>query len=90
MSNDKLKKLAQECISLDDVYDECENCGRPVLLHLDVAEDCTRSVEETAEVVAKSWQDLRKRLKPLLKQIKEERQKEQEQTVFIDGIERLI
>ena len=34
-SNDRLKKLAQECISLDDVYDKCENCGCPVLLHPD-------------------------------------------------------
>ena len=47
-------------------------------------------MEETAEVVAKNWQDLKKTLKPLLKQIKEERQKEEEQTVFIDGIEYLI
>ena len=85
-SNDRLKKLAQECISLDDVYDKCENCGCPVLLHPDRTKDCRRSVEETAEVVAKNWRDLKKRLKPLFKQIKEERQKEEEQIVFINGI----
>ena len=61
-----------------------------ILLYHDSTKDCTRSVEETAEVVAKNWQDLKKPLKPLLKQIKEERQKEEEQTVFIDGIEYLI
>ena len=52
MSNEKLKKLAQHCISLDDVYDKCENSGQPTLLYQEG--DCTRTVEETPEVVAKN------------------------------------
>ena len=75
MSNGKLKKLAQECISLDDVYDKCENCGQTILLHQEGDSDCTRTVEKTAETVAKNQSDLKKRLKPILKEIKEERQK---------------
>ena len=67
MSNDNLKKLVKECISLDDIYDKCEECGRPTLLH---EEDiCTRTVEEGLEVVAKNWRDSRRRLKPILKEI---------------------
>ena len=88
MSKDTLKKLAEECISLNDVYDECSNCGRPTLLHKE--DECTRTVEETAEVVAKNWSDLRKRLKPILKEIQGERRKEAEQTVYLDGIEHLM
>ena len=85
--NDALKKLAKECISLDDVYDECDKCGRPTLLHKE--EECTRTVEEGLKVVAKNWRDLRK-LKPIFNEIQEERKKEVEQTVYLDGIEQII
>ena len=88
MSNNALKKQAKECISLDDMYDECDKCGRPTLLHKE--EECTRTVEEGLEVVAKNWRDLRRRLKPILKEIQEERKKEAEQTVYLDGIEQII
>ena len=67
LSNKALKKLAKECVSLDDVYDECEECGRPTILHKE--EECTRDVEEGPEAVAKNWTDLRRRLKLILKQI---------------------
>ena len=86
--NKDLKKLASEYISLDDVYDECEECGRPVILHQQ--EECTRDVEEGLEVIAKNWRDLKKRLKPILKEIKLEREKEREQNVYLDGIERIV
>ena len=67
LSNDILKKLAKECVSLDDVYDECEECRRPTLLHKEEA--CTRDVDEGLDVIAKNWRDLRWRLKPILKEI---------------------
>merc|ERR1712237_60334 len=63
-------------------------CGRPTLLHEEG--ECTRTVEETAEVVAKNWSDLRKRLKPILKEIQRERKKEDEQNVYLDGIKHLV
>ena len=71
MSNDNLKKLAKECISLDNVYNECDKCGRPTLLHKE--DECTRTVEEGPEVVAKNWRNFRRTLKPILKEIQEER-----------------
>ena len=43
LSNKDFKKLASEYISLDDIYDECEECGRPVILHM--TEECTRDVD---------------------------------------------
>ena len=76
MSNDALKKLFREYISLDDVYDECDECSRPKLLNKE--EEYTRTVEEGLEVVAKNWRDLSRRLKPVLKEIKEEQRKEAE------------
>ena len=84
LSNKDLKKLASEYISLDDVYDECEECGRPVILHQQ--EECTRDVEEGLEVIANNWRDLKKWLKPILKEIKLEREKGREQNVYLDKI----
>ena len=53
-------------------------------------EECTRDVEEGLEVIAKNWRDLKKQLKPILKEIKLEREKEREQNVYLDGIERIV
>ena len=52
LSNYNRKKLAQECISLDDVYDKCKECGRPTLLHKE--EVYMREVEEGFEVMPKT------------------------------------
>ena len=52
LSNKDWKKLASEYISLDDVYDECEDWGRPVIL--DKEKECTRDVDESLEVIAKN------------------------------------
>ena len=49
-----------------------------------------RTVDEGLEVVAKSWRDLRRRLKPILKEIQDERRKEVEQTVYLDRIKSMI
>ena len=76
LSNIDLKKLVNEYISLDDIYDECDDCGRPVILHLNPSEECTRNLDKSLEVVAKNWKELRRRLKPILKDIKQERMKE--------------
>ena len=85
MSDENLKKLVKQLISLDDVYDQCDECRRPILLHKE--EEYTRDVEEGLEVVAKNWRYLRRRLKLILKEIQEERKKEDEQNVYFDGIE---
>ena len=78
----------KELVSLDNVYDEGEECGRPTLLHKE--DECKRDVDKGLEVVTWNWRDLRRRLKPILKEIKEERMKESEQNVYLDGIERIV
>ena len=57
LSNDNLMKLVSNFISTDDIYDKCMNCGQPSLLHKEG--DCTRMVEETADVVNKIWTHFR-------------------------------
>ena len=42
LSNKYLKKLVSEYISLEDIYDEFDQCGRPILLHKDPGEEYTR------------------------------------------------
>ena len=90
LSNKDFKKLVSEYISLEDIYDECDQCGRPIILHQDPGGECTRDSDEGLEVIAKNWRDLKKWLKLILKDIKEERTKEKEQNVYLDGIERIV
>ena len=69
-SNDNLKKLVANCISLEDVYDKCGSCGQPTLLHKEGA--CTRTEKEPPDVVNKIWTDW-KRVKLILMKLREER-----------------
>ena len=57
LSNKDLKNFASEYISLDNVYDECKECGRPIILHQE--KECTRYVDEGLEVIVKNWRDLK-------------------------------
>ena len=59
-----------------------------MILHQE--EECTRDVDESLEVKAKNWRDFKKRLKPILKYIKKEREKEKEQNVYLDGIKQIV
>ena len=53
-------------------------------------EECTREVDEGLDVMAKDWSLLKKVLKPILKEIKEERAEGKKQVVYLDGIERIV
>ena len=78
LSAKDLKKLVSEYITLSDIsyLDECDNCGRPILLHKEPGEECTRDSNEGLEVIAKNWHELKRRLKLILKEIEEERAEE--------------
>ena len=88
MSNDDLRKRIASLISLEDWADECGICGRPSLLHRDGP--CTRKERESPDVVIKIWSDFKKRVKPFLATLKTDFQKEAEQGVLLDGLQRLI
>ena len=87
-----LKKLVSEYITLSDIsyLDECDNCGRLVLLHKEPSEECTRESDEGLEVIAKNWCELKRRLKPILKEIEEERAEEKKQNIYLEGIDRIV
>ena len=59
LSNKDLKKLVSEYISLEDIYDQCDKCGRPILLLQKPDEECTRESDEGLDVVNKNWSILR-------------------------------
>ena len=54
LSDKDLKKLVSEYISLRDIYDECEECRRPILLHKEPGEECTRDSDKGLEIIAKN------------------------------------
>ena len=63
---------------------------KTLLLHQQPDEECTREVDEGPDVINKVWTHLKKRLKPILKEIKAERSKEKEQNLYLDVIERIV
>ena len=47
-------------------------------------------MDEGPDVINKNWSLLKKRLKPILKEIKEERAEEKKQSVYLDVIEKIV
>ena len=90
LSDKDLKKLVSEYISLRDIYDEFEEYGRPVLLYKEPGEECTRESDEGLEVIAENWRDLRRRLKPIIKDIEEERSEEKKRNIYLEGIRETV
>ena len=90
LSDNDLKKLVGEYISLRDIYDECEDFGRPILLHKEPGEECMRDSDEELEVIAKNSHDLKRRLKPIIKDIEEERSEEKKWNIYLEGIREIV
>ena len=93
LSNDDLRKRLDSQIALTDWIDECSKCGYPRLLHKDhvLHRDaaCTRQ-EEVPNILRENWKAYTQRVKPILKLIQTEREKEIEQGTFLKGIEKLM
>ena len=92
LSAKDLKMLVSEYVYLSDIsyLDKCDICGRPILLHKEPGEECTRDSDEGLEVIAKNWRELKRRLKPILKEIEEERAEEKKQSVYLDGMREIV
>ena len=92
LSNDDLKKRLASQIALEDWTDECSKCGYPRLLHKDYAlhrdATCTQGME-VPNILRENWKEYNKRVKPILKMMKEEMKKKMEQGVLLQGLERL-
>ena len=89
--NDDLKKHQAMQIDIQDWTDECGKCGYPKLLHKELHREaaCTQE-QEVPNVLKKNWEEFKKRVKPILKILKEEFKKDLEQGVFLDGMTKLI
>ena len=93
LSNDNLKKGLASQIALEDWTDECSKCGYPKLLHKDyvVHHDsaCTQEME-APNILRENWKEFNKRVKPILKLMKEEIKKDMEQGKLFKGLKVLI
>ena len=93
LSNDNLKKHLASQIALEDWTDECSKCGYPKLLHKDHVlhcdAACTREME-VPNILRENWKEFHKRMKPILKSLKEEMKKDMEQGVLLQGLRELI
>ena len=86
LSNDNLKKRLASQIAREDWTDECSKCGYPRLLHKDYAlhhdAACTREME-VPNILRENWKEFNKRVKSILKIMKEEMKKDMEQGVLL-------
>ena len=91
LSHDELKKRLVSQINLDDWADECAKCGYPKLLHKELhrASACQQE-QEVPNILIKNWAEYRKRVKPLLRELKEAKRKDAEQGVLLEGLTKLI
>ena len=95
--NDDLKWRLDSQISLEDWTDECSKCGYPKLLHKDhvLHRDaaCNRGAE-VPNILKKNWKVYTQRVKPLIRMLRdeaiEEKVKEKEQGVLLQGLRELI
>ena len=91
LSNEELKKRLASQVNLDDWADDCGKCGYPRLLHKELhrASACTQE-QEVPNILNKNWTKNRKRIKPLLRELKEASHKDAEQGVLLEELEKLI
>ena len=77
--------------NIEDWADECSKCGYPRVLHKELHHDASCTQEpELPNILNKNWSDFRKRVKPIVKAWKDVLQKEQEEGVLLNGLERII
>jgi len=73
LTADDLKKRLTELINIKDWTDKCSKCGYPKLIHKNLNRDATCIREAKApDVLNKHWEEYMKRIKPILKALKEE------------------
>ena len=91
LSSEDLKKRLSEQVDLEDWTDECGKCGYPRLLHRELHREaaCTQK-QELPNILKENLKEYRKRIKPILRILKDEYKKDIEQGVLLDGLTKLI
>ena len=71
ITNEELKKRIVSLTNIEDWTDECSKCGYPRVLHKELHRTaaCTQK-QEVPNILSKNWTEYRKRVKPILKELK--------------------
>ena len=70
--------------------DSCSKCGYLKLIHKQLHRDATCAEEqETPENLIKYWDNYKKRIKPVLKAVKEDIKKDQQEGILLKGLKEL-
>ena len=90
LTNDDLKNGLTEQINVEDWSDSCSKCGYPKLIHKNLHRDATCTKEkETPENLMQFWDKQKKRIKPVLKAVKEDIKKELQEGILLKGLKDL-
>ena len=91
MSNDDLKKCLAQQIDIEDLTDKCCKCRYPKLLYKELHREtaCTRE-QEVPNVLNKNWEEYTRRIKPILKALKEDFKKDIQEGILLDGLTKLL
>ena len=70
LSNDELKK---RLVSQINIKDEFSKCGYPRVLHKELHQEaaCTKE-QELPNILKENWKEYRKRVKPILKNLRDD------------------
>ena len=73
ISNDELKKKLASLTNLEDWADDCSKCGYPRVLNKELHREssCIKE-QELPNILKENWKEYRKRVKPILKNLKED------------------
>ena len=91
LTNDDLKKHLSEQINIEDWTDRCNKCGHPKLIHKNLHRDATCTEKQAApDDLNKYWEEYTKRIKPVLKIIKEDLRKDMHDRILRKGLKELL
>ena len=87
LSNDDLKKCQMGQSNKGDWMDSCSKCGYPKLIHKNLHRDATcMEKQEALEASIEYWDKYKKRIKPVLKALKEKIKKDLQEGILLKGL----
>merc|ERR1711873_248982 len=90
MLNEDLTKRLTEHMNVEDWTDSCNKCEYPKLIHKNLHRDATcTEKQETPEALIKYWDEYKKRIKPVLKTLKEEIKKDLQEGILLKSLKDL-
>ena len=91
LTADNLKKHLNEQINIEDWTDRCSKCGNPKLIRKNLHRDVTCTEKAMPpEDLNKYWEDFTKRIKSILKIVKEDQHKDIQGGILPKGLKELL